>query len=116
MGKAMLALGEKGQKAMGAALWREGVKIMNAAKALTPVQTGVLKTSGLVQLPEITNDGVSVTLGFGGAASEYAEVQHEEASYYHKPPTQYKYLEQPLLEASQDMGFRIAKELWEKLK
>lgn len=116
MERAMRVLGEKGTTAMGASLFAEGQRVMNAAKGLAPVQTGVLKTSGLVLLPEITSDGVSVTLGFGGAASDYAEVQHEELSYYHKPPTQAKFLEQPLLEAAQDMGFRIAKDLWDKLK
>lgn len=89
---------------------------MELAKDLTPVDTGALKNSGIVDLPVISGSDVAVKIGFGGAASDYAEVQHEELSYYHKPPTQAKYLEQPLQEAAEDMGFRLAKELWDELK
>jgi hypothetical protein len=64
MARALRALGEKGPKAMGAALWKEGNNIMNAAKEITPVDTGALKTSGLVNLPVINGDSVEVTLGF----------------------------------------------------
>lgn len=116
MQRAMRLLGEKGVTAMGAALWSEGNRIMMAAKVLTPVDTGVLVGSGMVALPTYNNDDVEVVLGFGGAASAYAEVQHEELSYAHQPPAQAKYLEQPLNEAAQDMGYRIAEELWKKLK
>jgi hypothetical protein len=116
MARALRALGEKGPKAMGAALWKEGNNIMNAAKEITPVDTGALKTSGLVNLPVINGDSVEVTLGFGGAAVDYAEIQHEEASYYHTPPTQYKFLEQPFKAAQDGMELRIAQDLWAGLK
>lgn len=114
--RAMRLLGAKAPKAMGKALWNEGNQIMKAAKAITPVDESVLKGSGITALPEYTDDGVSVTLGFGGAARAYAEVQHEELSYYHKPPTQAKFLEQPFQEAVDGMGLRIAQDLWSKLK
>jgi hypothetical protein len=102
---------------MGKALYQEGNDILRAAKVLTPVDTGVLKGSGFVNRPEVTGAEVSVTLGFGGAASAYAEVQHEELSYYHKPPTQAKYLEQPFTEAvNSGMEQRIARKLQQELK
>lgn len=117
MRRAIRLLGDKGTKAMGAALWAEANRIMNASKEIVPVKDEYLKTSGhVVPLPEYTSDGVIVKMGYGGAAKAYAEVQHENLSYQHKPPTQAKYLEKPLLEAAQDMGFRIAKDLWDKLK
>jgi hypothetical protein len=117
MQRAMLALGAKGREAMGSALWNEANRIMNKSKEIVPVKESYLKDSGhVVPLPEYTIDGVIVTMGYGGEASDYAEVQHEELSYQHKSPTQAKYLEQPLLDAAQDMGFRIAKDLWDKLK
>lgn len=116
MQRAFRMLGEKGPTAMGAALWREGNRIMTDAKAITPVDTGVLKQSGHVTMPTISGNSVSVTLGFGGAASAYAEIQHEELSFKHKPPTQAKFLEGPLLKAAQTMGQRIAQDLQKELK
>lgn len=116
MQRAMFLLGEKGATAMGAALWSEGNRVVAVAKEITPFDTGALAGSGMVALPVINGNEVEVTIGFGGAAKAYAEVQHEESSFYHKPPTQYQYLKQPLEQAADDMGFRIAKELWEKLK
>jgi cation transport ATPase len=116
MERAIRVLGGNGPKAMAAALWNEGTRIMNQAKDLVPVDTTALQGSGMVDFPVISGSDVSVKMGFGGAASAYAKVQHEELSYYHKPPTQAKYLEQPLREAAEDMGFRLAKELWDELK
>ncbi len=114
--RAMRLLGKQAPRVMGRTLWLEGNQIMKEAQAITPVKEGILVNSGLVMLPEITEDGVSVTLGFGGAASDYAAIQHEEESYYHDPPTQYKFLEKPFVEAADDMGLRIAQDLWSKLK
>jgi hypothetical protein len=117
MQRALRLLGPKAKEEMGNALWNEGNRILNAAKAITPFDEGTLEGSGTMSpLPEHTADGVSVTIGFGGAAKEYAVVQHEELSYHHKPPTQAKFLEKPFKEASEGMGFRIAQELWRKLK
>lgn len=42
-----------------------------------PVVTGTLHASGFVKQPEVGADGVSVTLGFGGAAAPYALAVHE---------------------------------------
>lgn len=116
MERAMRLLGQNGPKAMGNALFQEGERIMAAAKELVPVDTATLKTSGHVKLPEIVGDDVTVVMGFGGAASDYAIYVHENLEARHAPPTQAKFLEQPLLEAANDMGLRIAQELWAKLK
>lgn len=115
--RALRLLGEKAPDAMGKALYQEGNDILRAAKVLTPIDTGVLKGSAFVNLPEVSGAEVSVTLGYGGAASDYAEVQHEELSYYHKPPTQAKYLEQPFNEAvNGGMDQRIARKLQREFK
>ena len=116
MQRAIRLLGPKGVKAAGSALWKEGERIMTKAKELTPVDLNVLKPSGHVQLPEVNGETVSVTMGFGGAASEYAVYVHENLEARHKPPTQAKFLEKPFMDASQDMGLRIAQELWAQLK
>lgn len=77
MTSAMNALGTKGPLAMGAALWKEGERIMAKSKELVPVDMGTLRASGHVTLPTITPTGASVTLGYGGAASDYAVYVHE---------------------------------------
>ena len=115
--RALRLLGEKAPEAMGKALYQEGNDILREAKVLTPVDTGVLKGSAFVNLPEVSGGEVSVTLGYGGAASAYAEVQHEELSYYHKPPTQALFLKQPFDEAvSNGMEQRIAYKLQQEFK
>lgn len=115
--RALRLLGEKAPEAMGKALYQEGNDIIRAAKVLTPIDTGVLKGSAFVNRPESNGAEVSVTLGYGQAASAYAEVQHEELSYYHKPPTQAKFLGQPFEEAVQSgMEQRIAYTLQRELK
>lgn len=115
--RALRLLGEKAPDAMGSALYQEGNDILRASKEIVPVDTGILKGSAFVNLPVVNGDEVSVTLGYGQAAKEYAEVQHEELSYYHKPPTQAKYLEQPFQEAvDSGMDQRIARKLQQEFK
>lgn len=113
---ALARLGQRAPRAMGAALWKEGNNIMTAAKFITPVDTSTLKNSGIVNLPVITDTEVIVEMGFGGAAKDYAEIQHEEPSYQHTPPTQYKFLEKPLLAAQTGMRQRLFVELWDELE
>ena len=85
-------------KALAAAMWEEGERIMAEAKALTPTDVGTLKGSGTVLSPKISGSGrVEVELGFGGAAADYALVQHERFDFQHTVG-QAKYLEQPFLE------------------
>ena len=115
--RALRLLGEKAPDAMGKALYQEANDIIREAKVLTPFDTGVLHGSAFVDLPKTNGGEVSVTLGYGQAASAYAEVQHEELSYYHKPPTQAKFLEQPFNEAvGNGMEQRIAYKLQQELK
>lgn len=114
--KALLKLGKDAPRAMGSALYQEANDILRVSQTLVPVDTATLKGSGMVGMPAISRDVVTVQIGYGGAASAYAEVQHEELSYQHKPPTQAKYLEQPFLEATQNgMDVRIADKLEKEL-
>lgn len=114
--QALRRLGDKAPDAMGKALYQEATDIIHEAESLTPVDTGVLKGSAFVALPEQRGAEVSVTLGYGQAAMAYAEVQHEELSYYHTPPTQAKFLEQPFQEAvNNGIEQRIAYTLQQEL-
>jgi hypothetical protein len=97
-------------KALARALFLEAEQIMGKSKRIVPVRFGTLKSSGHVQLPVIAGKKVTVTLGYGGAAAPYAVFVHERPAR-HKPPTQWKYLEQPFNEAIPGMAGRIARRL-----
>jgi len=60
-----------------------------------PVEFGTLKNSGHVA---VDPDKIAVTLGYGGAAEDYAVVQHENLTFKHEVG-EAKYLEKPLFSA-----------------
>lgn len=94
--------------AMGAALYAEGNAILAAAIPLTPIEFGTLRSSGKVTPPEISGLGaITVTIGFGGAAKDYAVVQHEHLEFNHPIGGQAKYLEEPAVARAQGMGPRL---------
>lgn len=90
-----------------AALYQEAERIMTEAKKRTPVEFGTLKNSGHVQPPEREANSVSVTMGFGGSAEDYAIVQHEDLSFHHNVG-EAKFLENPIREAAPHLLERIA--------
>ena len=104
----MAALRTGTPRQIGRALYEEGQQIMTRSKAeFVPVDTGTLRASGQVGQPVHSPGRVSVELGYGGAASAYALVQHERTDFQH-PVGQSKYLEQPVNEAAAGFGQRIA--------
>jgi hypothetical protein len=92
------------------ALYAEGQIEMTEAKRRTPVDTGELRASGYVGEPEIRGRRVTVDMGFGGAASEYAVYVHEDLEALH-PVGQAKYLESTLLESAPHMANRVARRI-----
>ena len=108
--------------ALAAALEIEAELIMTESKTrFVPVDTGTLKSSGRVEAPEIRKNEVSVTLGYGGAASAYALAIHEHPSG-HSPPSWSggmtirgqggtKFLERPVRNAAPRVGLSIARRL-----
>jgi len=108
------------QKAMGQAVFMEGEELISAAKPLTPVLHGNLRSSGYVELPKVTGASVSVTAGFGGVAGTgnqggetneedagYALYEHEDLTYKHTVG-QAKFLEQPFNERLNGISERLA--------
>jgi hypothetical protein len=78
--------------------------LMTQSKAATPVKLGILRGSGYVTLPEYTNAGPVVELGFGGPASAYAVAVHETESSHpqhggHNCNGDWKFLERPVAAA-----------------
>jgi hypothetical protein len=95
-------------EAAAAALFEQGEAIMARSKeSFVPVDKGILRGSGFVAPPVLTDHEISVTLGFGGPASAYAFVQHEREDFKHKVG-QAKYLERPVMEAVVTLAARIA--------
>jgi len=106
---------DDGLPAVATALYLEANDIFNRSQTLVPVDTGTLKSSGEVSTPDIIGDSIEVSIGYGGAASEYAIYVHEDMEANHAFPTQAKFLEQPALEALDGMADRLARSLREEL-
>ena len=90
------------------ALNASGEMVMTISKRdFVPVQTGLLQSSGFVEEAEQEGDMVVTTLGYGGAAREYAVAVHE------APPTwgqgKNKYLSKPLYMLSGDIPVWMSK-------
>ncbi len=102
--------------ALAAAGLEEMEKVMAEAKAITPIDFGILKDSGTVLPPEIHGTEVEIVAGFGGAASEYAIVQHEDLTLNHSPPGQAKFLERPFLARADAMPKALAAGVEKALK
>jgi hypothetical protein len=96
-------------------LYQEAEVIMTASKRYyVPVVTGALRNSGTVLRPVITDDSITVTLGFGGDAAPYAAIVHEYPKSYGQGRN--KYLSIPLNISVKGMANRIAKALERKMR
>lgn len=102
--------------ATGGALYRVANRIFAESQREVPVDTGTLRASGHVTLPEKRGAETVVTIGYGGPAQAYAFWVHERLDLHHAPPTKAKYLEDPVVRGQatfkHDMGaeLRIALE------
>ena len=88
----------------------EANEMMTASKEETPVDMGTLRGSGTVFPAERELGGVSVELGYGGAAADYAVPVHERLGVAH-PVGKAKFLEEPVLTRAPRLGPVLAKEL-----
>lgn len=105
-------------------LYKRALAIMERSQQIVPVggaptsprdpAPGTLKASGVVELPVTEGTVVSVSLGYGGAASAYAFRQHEDLTYRHKAGQEAKYLERPIMEDEPNILPAIAEALQER--
>jgi len=105
--KALKSGKEKSPQAIAQAIWEEANMIFAKSQILVPVDTGVLRGSGGVSAPQMGSQGYFVDIFYGGPAAPYALYVHEIIGNYHNPPTQAKYLEQPLMEAMDGLQSRL---------
>jgi HK97 gp10 family phage protein len=87
---------------------------MTEMKKRTPVATGTLRDSGIVDPPTWNGDTVTVTLGFGGAAEQYAIYVHEDLEAFH-PVGQAKFVESVLNESERYFESRIRDDIKSEL-
>lgn len=82
---------------------------LELARVYCPVDTGELRASGYVESVR-TRGRVSTEIGFGrGGHPSYAVMVHENPAAFHKPPTQYKFLERAVFEEQNEVMDRIFK-------
>lgn len=82
-------------------------EIMTDAKQnYVPVVTGDLRRSGFVEEPVVTSKSVTVTLGFGGSAADYAAAVHEAPASWGQGKN--KYLTKPMNAAVPSLPARLA--------
>lgn len=103
-------------RAVARAVYEEAMLIFEQSQTLVPVRTGVLRASGAIIGPMQDKRGPFVEIRYGGAASAYALAVHENLTAAHNPPTQAKYLEQPVLEAAPRLAARVEARVKELLK
>ena len=102
---------------VAAAIYQEAQIEMTESKRRCPVSPlpapagvvpGTLRNSGQVGRPARQGNNISVTLAYGGAAEDYAIVQHENLDFHHTTG-QAKFLESVLNESRPYMAGRIAR-------
>lgn len=99
---ALSSLSSKIQSGGKVALYQEAERMMTISKQHVPVDKGNLRSTGHVEPPYATPEGVEVELGYGGPAAGgldvgYALVVHEDLDLSHKTG-QAKFLESPMRE------------------
>ena len=102
---------EKARLGLRQALYEEALIMMRNSQRRVPVDTGVLRASGIVMPPIQRGKTSIVELGYGGAASAYAMRQHETEDYKHKSGKTWKYLENPVRERIPQLETSLAKRL-----
>jgi hypothetical protein len=102
------SVGPEAPKIVSTVLLEEANVIFNRSQVLVPVDTGALRGSGGVSAAIPVPGGVGVDIFYGGPAASYALFVHEIQHFYHNPPTQAKYLEQPFMERLPDIQKNMA--------
>lgn len=93
-------------RALAGALYAEANATLTASKLEVPVDKGVLRGSAHVAPPIVAGQTVTVEMGYGGAASEYAEIQHERTDFQHRVGKA-KFLVDPFMARAGGMGSRL---------
>lgn len=94
--------------AVGQALNEEAQIMFRNSQRRVPVDFGDLRRSGTILPPRKVGNYWELEMGYGGAAKDYAMVQHERPDFKHKNGRTWKYLEIPVRERIPDLEKRLA--------
>ena len=86
-------------------------EVLNESLEIVPVEFGTLKNSGKVGKPQNTAEGLIVEVSYGGAASKYAEIVHENPNARHEEGKTYHYLKIPFDKAKETFADDIKKRI-----
>jgi len=111
--EALAKLGAEGPRELAKSLHEEALEAFAESQRQVPRKTGVLANSGVVLEPVVSGTTVTQDLGYGGAASKYALIVHEDLNANHPRGGKAKYLEDPVTAQVQGMDERIAARLEE---
>lgn len=105
---AFLTAGKDAPDAVHQALYEEAHEAFLLSQKVVPVDTGALRSSGLVT-SSMTGSVARAQISYGGAASSYAIYVHElpPSRAKHAPPTRWKFLERPVKEYAKEMEQRM---------
>lgn len=114
--EALTAIMAKGRaetaKVVGKALAEEARIVMRESLQEVPVRDGFLKGSAEVKEPKFSNGLVKVTMGYGGAASQYAEIVHNGPERnWTRSGSKSHFLSDPLAAATPRIGAGLARRL-----
>lgn len=99
--------GKAGPDVTAMALMQEAQLMFAESQRRVPVDLGTLRRSGVIMPPQITGNRIMIEMGYGGAASAYALIQHERQDFRHKDGKTWKYLEAPVRERIPNLEKRI---------
>jgi hypothetical protein len=116
--KKLESLPPKFEKAVEAALYAEALEVKKLSMQRTPVDTGALRASHVVNKPERDGKSIVVNIEVGGPAGGvdvgYAIYVHENLEAFHKVG-QAKFLESAHMERSKGLRDRVAKRVFESI-
>lgn len=87
---------ERSAHMMATAMYEEASEAFGQSQDLVPVRYGILRASGFVTAPTVTNNTSETTIAYGGASAPYAAYVHEITTHRHDAPTRAKFLSYPL--------------------
>ena len=105
------------ENALTQALTEEMQIVFRQSQREVPVRTGALKGSGRIDGPRHTGPGqVTVEVGYGGAASAYARVQHNDRSLRHPGGGKAGFVSDPVLERTKTLRRNLSTRMERILK
>ncbi len=95
--------------ALSAALYKEAATIFEESQDEVPLDTGNLRASGKLGLPQVQGNELVVEITYGGAAADYALIVHEDMERNYRNNKKSKYLEDPAKRRLEGMSGRLLK-------